>query len=91
MTAPDVGSSFRGLRQKQMQHGIDAHMTPETIKAITNASIATVLAGLLGLFMWLNHREKIAAMQDRDGIYRQLLERQTASLEKIATTYAGDQ
>ena len=50
-----------------------------------------MLAGLLGLFMWLNHREKIAAMQDRDGIYRQLLERQTASLEKIATTYAGDQ
>jgi len=74
-----------------MRHGIDAPMTPETIKAVTNASIATVLAGLLGLFMYLNHKEKIAAMQDRDGIYRQLLERQTESLEKIATTYAGDQ
>jgi len=65
-------------------------MTPDTIKLITNASIATVLAALIGLMMWLAHRERIAAMQDRDVIYRQLLERQTESLEKIATTYAGD-
>ena len=65
-------------------------MTPDTIKLITNASIATVLAALIGLMMWLAHRERIAAMQDRDGIYWQLLERQTESLEKIATTYAGD-
>ena len=50
-------------------------MTPDTIKLITNASIATVLAALIGLMMWLAHRERIAAMQDRDGIYRQLLER----------------
>lgn len=65
-------------------------MTPETIKMITNASIATVLAALIGLMLWLAHKERIAAMQDRDGIYRQLLERQTDSLEKIARTYAGE-
>ena len=65
-------------------------MNPETIKLITQTGIATILAGLLGLLMYLNHKEKIAAMTDRDGIFLKMLERQTRSLERISETYAPD-
>lgn len=64
-------------------------MTPELAKVIGNASIATVLAGLLALILFLNHKEKIAAMEDKEGIYLELLSRQTESLENIERTYTG--
>lgn len=65
-------------------------MSNETIKLVTNASVATLLAGLMGAILFFNHKEKMRAMEDKEGIYRELLQRQTQSLERIADIYSGD-
>lgn len=62
----------------------------ELLRTIQKAGAGIVVSGLFGWYMWLNHLEKISAMEDKNGVYVDLLERQTEYLGDIARIYKGD-